>query len=59
MLVGSPGSRCPDRVRNTTELLEIMPVKDKGKREQSRQEEPACCDASLTPVKGEGERGSG
>lgn len=32
-----------------------MPMKDKRKREQSSQEEPANGDANLTPVRGEGE----
>lgn len=55
MSVGSLGNRQQARNRNAIELLGVMPVKDKRKQEQSRQEEPANYDANLTAVSEERE----
>ena len=55
MSVGSLGNRQQARNRNAIELLGVMPVKDKRKQGQSRQEEPANCHANLTAVREERE----
>lgn len=47
------GSRPQDRIRNARDLVEEIPVEDKGQRSQRQRE---CSDhpEGLTPVKGQG-----